>query len=255
MAFYQQAAPLLENSCRVARCHGTKTVGEGYLLLFEDLDEAGFRGCHRPGPEQTRAGLRWLANFHARFLDREIPGTWEQGGYWHLETRRSEWESMPAGSLKEMAGALDRCLRAARYQTLMHGDPKPPNFTWHASEGAAAVDFQYCGRGCGIRDVALFIDRCVGRGNCARLAASWLEVYFEFLGDAMEQNGQGSHSGALTKEWRALFPVAWSDYCRFALGWGSSKTLDPYSLRQVELAAEHLSHQNADQVGHHPDSR
>gem|GEM_PF-6732341 len=57
---------------------------------------------------------------------------------------------------------VDRLLGQARFQTLVHGDAKHDNFCLAArANGAAAVDFQYVGRGPGIKDVAYFLASCL----------------------------------------------------------------------------------------------
>lgn len=220
--WYQEGARRCDSDCRVAAC---LAVERPSLLLLEDLQNAGFHPRGRQG--DLRAGLRWLAHFHARFLDSVPEGLWEQGTYWHLETRREEWQRMPPSVLKDAAEAWDRRLRAARFQTLLHGDAKPANFLWTADGRAAAVDFQYTGPGAGIRDVAYFLDCCVGEDS----PEDWLDFYFGELRHAV-----GSELNELEAEWRSLFPVAWSDFCRFEQGWRGSFPLGPYSRRQIEKA-------------------
>lgn len=213
--WYRGPAQRCDESCRVARC----LAAEGPYLLLEDLIHAGFERIRPPREEHVKQGLRWLAHFHARFLGERPAGLWEEGTYWHLATRQDEWRRMPAGPLKDHAEELDRRLREARFQTVVHGDAKPSNFLW-GTQAAAAVDFQYVGVGCGIRDVAYFLDCCSAHGP------EWLDLYFETLQAGPE----------LEREWRALFPVAWSDYARFYQGWAGSSKLDAFSQRQLELA-------------------
>ena len=70
------------------------------------------------------------------------------------------------------APELDRRLRAARFQTLVHGDAKPANFCFDARRGAvAAVDFQYVGGGCGMKDVAYLLS-----GEREDKADAWVEA-------------------------------------------------------------------------------
>lgn len=186
------------------------------MLLLEDLANSGYH----PGRPDIARGLRWLASFHARFLDAKPPELWEQGTYWHLGTRREEWERMEPGPFKDAAFELDRQLREVRYRTLVHGDAKPSNFLWSA-QGAAAVDFQYVGEGCGIRDVAYFLDCCLGEEQDER----WLDFYFSLLDKPQVE-----------AEWRPLFPVAWADFCRFEQGWRGPTPLGRFSWRQLEMA-------------------
>jgi hypothetical protein len=232
--FYGTFSARCHDGCRVAGCLGRLQQGGSALLLLEDLAEAGYSPQRSIGVQHIRTGLSWLANFHAQFLNDPGAGLWDQGGYWHLQTRPEEWERMPAGALKELAPALDRCLRSAKFFTLMHGDSKPANFLW-SSQGAAAVDFQYVGRGCGIRDVAYFLDCCLHEEGCAAEAEQWLDFYFGVL-----RKGLGEAAAEVEAEWRALYPVAWADYCRFWVGWGRRASLGAYSGRQLERAVQHL---------------
>ena len=239
MNWYGSGAKLCDDdSCRVAHCFAAEVVDEEALILLEDLAAAGFVCGSVPGIEETKSGLRWLANFHARFLGPKPEGLWEQGTYWHLATREEEWHKMPECALKEEAKALDGLLRGARYQSLVHGDAKPPNFCWNPNRQAAAFDFQYVGLGCGIRDVALFLDRCLGKEGCRKSDQEWLDKYFEYLRDAVSTLEPKLDFSDLEQEWRTLFPVAWSDYNRFKLGWGAPPELDPYSEHQLRLALE-----------------
>ena len=235
-AWYASGARHCDASCRVARCLAFESSPDGSLLLLEDLGNAGFHPHRPPRTEHVGAGLRWLAHLHARLLGQCPEGLWEQGTYWHLETRAQEWERMPSGALKEAARELDRRLREARYLTVVHGDAKPSNFLWGEAGGAAAVDFQYVGPGCGIRDVVYFLDSCLGERGCEAEAEVWLERYFASLQEALSASGKGSLSHEVEQEWRALYPVAWSDFQRFYQGWGRPGPLGSYSLRQLDLA-------------------
>lgn len=234
-AWYQSHAQGCEDTCRVARCLGQKG-GEVSLLLLEDLSASGYLPTRPPRTEHLTAGLTWLAHFHARFMGQCPTGLWEQGSYWHLETRQDEWQRMPSGPLKAHAGRFDAALRAARFQTVLHGDSKPANFLWRGDGRAAAVDFQYVGPGCGIRDVSYLLDSCLGEEGCRRHADGWLDHYFQQLSGALENEGKAEQAPQIEAEWRHLFPVAWSDYARFYEGWGRSAQLGRYSAQQLERA-------------------
>jgi hypothetical protein len=229
-AWYQGPSQECGPESRVARLLAVERQGDCSLMLLEDLTNAGYA----PGrPPDIGAGLNWLAHFHRRFLGCRPAGLWEQGGYWHLDTRREEFARMPNGLLKDSAAELDRCLRQARFQTLMHGDSKPANFLWRADGRAAAVDFQYVGVGCGIRDVAYFLDCCLSYRRAEAELDGWLDYYFAKLAAGPE----------LEEEWRRLFPVAWSDYARFYQGWGRGEELGPFTrellARALRVVQEH----------------
>ena len=214
-AWYRNGARGCGANCRVAE----GIAVEKPLLLLEDLGAAGFHPKRPSINLQLQAGLRWLAHFHSRFLEAPPPGLWKRGTYWHLETRRDEWKRMPAGLLKDAAETLDLRLRNARFQTVVHGDAKPANFLWNPRGEAAAVDFQYVGGGCGIRDVAYLLNCCLGEEECEARIPGWIDYYFTALRKAIRADGNEAKAQELETEWRELFPVAWCDFERFLQGW------------------------------------
>ena len=81
------------------------------------------------------------------------------GTYWHLDTRPEEFEKIEHKQLKSKAHRIDEILKECEFQTIVHGDAKLANFCFSEhGEGVAAVDFQYVGRGCGMKDVTYFLE-------------------------------------------------------------------------------------------------
>jgi hypothetical protein len=199
-AFYRSYASRTNDACRVARPIAVHAEPHRWLILLEDLDAAGFRRRAR----DLEPCVRWLAAFHARFLGERPEHLWEEGTYWHLATRPDELARTEDRELREGAPLFDRALANARFQTLVHGDAKPANFCFGA-DGVAAVDFQYVGGGCGMKDVAYLLHGSVS----AREEGELLDRYFAALGGSRE----------LEREWRALYPVACADFVRFLAGW------------------------------------
>ncbi len=222
LAFYRQVAPRCDEACQTAQLlAGRKREGE-WLMLLTDLDAAGFAARHHsPRGHELLACLDWLAAFHARFMSAtgthdacgtRPPGLWSIGTYWHLDTRRDELANIHDATLRRLADELDRRLRAARFQTLVHGDAKPDNFCF-TSDGrrVAAVDFQYVGGGVGVSDVAYLLH---GSGRAAQ--ASALDHYFARLRTGLPSSFERD---ALEEEWRALYSIASRDFERFLAGW------------------------------------
>ena len=217
-AFYRHRAARCNGVCRVARCHAAERTAGGWRFLLEDLDSAGF-GVRRSALSAGELGLclRWLARFHASFLGESPEGLWPEGSYWHLETRPDELAAIDDAELRAAAPRLDAALRGARFRTLVHGDAKPANFCF-ADDGSevAAVDFQYVGGGCGMRDVAYLLfgrgEWGAGRGD----AGTFLDRYFLELRAALDPSVDAD---ALEGEWRALYPCARADFHRFLAGW------------------------------------
>ena len=153
------------------------------LLVMEDLHQLGYTETHQHAePVQMEASLKWLAWFHASHMGEQGGGLWDVGTYWHLDTRPDELEALDDIPLKQAAVRIDQVLRQAPYQTLVHGDAKLANFCF-TSDGseAAAVDFQYVGRGCAMKDVALFMSSAVKPEQCDEMESWILDTYFLHL--------------------------------------------------------------------------
>ena len=211
-SWYKDWSGRCGEACRVARClHAGRRSGE-WIFVFEDLDAAGFERRHElPSGRRLDSCLRWLASFHATFLGQRPRGLWKVGSYWHLRTRPDEHRAMAPGPLRDAAAAIDARLNSARFQTLIHGDAKPANFCFSADGASvAAVDFQYVGGGCGIKDVAYLLT-----GEDHGTIRRGLDVYF----GALEQAVGSEQARPIETEWRALYPWAWADFHRFLAGW------------------------------------
>lgn len=125
---------------------------------------------------------------------------------------------MPPGPLRDAARELDRRLVRARFRTLVHGDAKPDNFCLGTPGKVAAVDFQYVGGGCGMRDLAYLLDCVHDDALTDRAVETALSEYFAELRRSLDA-GHPAHGDQVEEEWRALFPVAWLDFQRFLQGW------------------------------------
>lgn len=215
------------------RCLGVHQHDGVTCLLLSDLDMAGFDGrTDQPDHHQIEQCVRWLARFHARFLGHSPEGLWERGGYWHLDTRPEEWQRMGNAALKAAAPELDRALKAARWQTLIHGDAKAANFCF-AEQDVAAVDFQYVGRGAGVVDLAYFLGSVFDGPALEAQTGHWLGRYFEHLFSGLTLSEENQHQ--LETEWRRLYPVAVADFARFLDGWAPEHwKINDYSLAVVE---------------------
>ncbi|MEM8922649.1 MAG: phosphotransferase [Actinomycetota bacterium] len=240
-AWYRRHASACSEACRVPHCLAVEAVADEVVIVLEDLDASGFAGRRQQvGDVELDACLQWLANFHATFMGVAPDGLWATGTYWHLATRPDEFDALDDAPLRAAAGAIDRRLADSPFQTLVHGDAKLANFCFSEhGHRAAAVDFQYVGGGCGMKDVAYFISSCLDEGESERLAPVLLDRYFELLADALGRTRHAIDIQALEEEWRALYPVAWTDFYRFLKGWSPGHwKLHGYSER---LAREVLA--------------
>jgi len=219
-AFYRSIAPRCDATCRVPALLGASggMAEREWIIVLEDLDAAGFdrRIDEATGPT-LEAALAWLASFHARFLGERHEALWSIGSYWCLDTRRDELPAIEDAALRDAAPRIAERLRGARFQTLVHGDPKEANFCVTRDRAAvAAIDFQYTGAGCGMTDLAYLL---YGRSDepADGIDRARLDTYFGHL--RRELAGRDVDAAALEEEWRALYPVARLDFCRFLAGW------------------------------------
>nr|WP_152909367.1 oxidoreductase family protein [Mariprofundus ferrooxydans] len=221
MAWYHDWAGRCDESCRVPHCYASETVGEEHLIVLEDLDGAGFpRRRSKLDLEGVQACLQWLAGFHASFIGEQPTGLWQTGTYWHLATRPDELAAMGDDAMRDAAPVIDSMLSTACFQTIVHGDAKLANFCFSADGGkVAAVDFQYVGGGCGMKDVAYFLGSCLSDQEQEQHEALLLECYFNYLRAALVRHAKPVDFDALKAEWRGLFPVAQADFYRFLIGW------------------------------------
>jgi hypothetical protein len=249
-AWYRDLASRCNESCRVPQCLTLESRGDETLMVMEDLDESGFPERHDSvnGTELT-ACIHWLANFHALFMNQDPQGLWSEGTYWHLETRPDELEALTDLPLKTAAASIDQKLRESRYRTLVHGDAKLANFCFSEDgQRVAAVDFQYVGGGCGMKDVAYFIGSCLDETACERREAELLDLYFAEFRNALGQHHPDLNSRDIETEWRTLFPWAWTDFHRFLKGWcpGHWK-LNDYSEHMARKVLTQLAKEESDQ--------
>lgn len=215
LQFYRAWASRCDDACRVPRLYSSRAGATSWTLLLEDLDAAGYHATSSQLDTAQRDGcLSWLAQFHATFAGIRPDGLWKTGTYWHLATRPDELARIQDPALVEAAPQLDAALANARYLTFVHGDAKPDNFAFKDGR-AAAVDFQYVGGGCGMKDVAYLL-----HGERASDETRALDTYFTLLRPAVAQRASAHIDvDALEAEWRALYPVAKRDFERFLAGW------------------------------------
>ncbi|MBL4707888.1 MAG: DUF1679 domain-containing protein [Flavobacteriales bacterium] len=241
--WYQKWADRCSADCRVPNCYYTESMGEEHTIILEDLDVAGFPIRKSSlNQEEAQLGLKWLANFHARFMN-ELPNNlWKEGTYWHLATRPDELAVMEDGKLKEMASKLDQVLRECRFQTIIHGDAKVANFCFSKDmKQIAAVDFQYVGGGCGMKDVVYFLGSCLSEFECEQHEDELLQYYFKELEITLIQQGKKMDFSSLEQDWRTMYSIAWADFTRFLLGWmPTHQKINRYSLKMIERASSLL---------------
>lgn len=242
-AWYGRWSKECSDACRVPKCLACESIDDEILIILEDLDANGFSIRKTDvNLSEINACLNWLAHFHATFLGASPEGLWPVGTYWHLETRPDELKVLKDKKLKQAADKIDAKLNGCRHQTFVHGDAKLANFCFSAkSDAVAAVDFQYVGGGCGMKDVAYFIGSCLYEDECERLASELLETYFQALETAVKNRDANYNTASLIDEWRQMFPIAWTDFHRFIKGWSPGHwKINSYSERLAREVLEAL---------------
>ncbi|SMF48642.1 Predicted aminoglycoside phosphotransferase [Alteromonadaceae bacterium Bs31] len=258
--WYQHYASLCTQGCPVPKCLGVsasfnesnkdsiKESNSETFMLLTDLSAAGFSQVKTSIPlQEVRACLSWLAHFHATFLQHSSEGLWDCGTYWHLDTRPDELAALDDQRLKQAAPWIDQALKQSHYQTLVHGDAKLANFCFAPANSTvsaspvAAVDFQYVGAGCGMKDVAYFMGSCLSDAECEQLEVPLLEYYFQVLRSAVNKLHPQVDAAHLEHEWRSLFDVAWADFHRFLKGWSPGHwKINSYSEQLTQRVIQRL---------------
>lgn len=216
----------LDAPCPMPRCLFVEKKRAEILLVLEDLQCRGFtRVLERANQREIQAALRWLAYFHAQHLHASPQGLWKCGTYWHLDTRPDELAALDDPALRDAAHKIDAALKQCPFQTLVHGDAKLANFVFSPKgDRVAAVDFQYVGKGCGMKDVIMLLSSTVPTKDCERRCPPLLDDYFTYLKQAVDwrnatQPDQTIAFNQLEQAWRPLYCVAWADFQRFVKGW------------------------------------
>ena len=246
-AWYSKLSAKCNDLCKIPICFAVETDGDEVLMVLEDLDASGYPlRKTEVGWNEIKAALKWLANFHAVYLGEKPKNLWETGTYWHLETRPDELKIMKDAKLKEAAHSIDKILKDNDFQTLVHGDAKLANFCFSPDgKSVAAVDFQYIGGGCGMKDVAYFIGSCLYEDDCERLEEQLLSFYFKELRKAVSLNKKNINPDRLEESWREMYPYAWTDFHRFLKGWSPDHwKINSYSERIAREVVEKINGDN-----------
>lgn len=255
--FYQYYSQYCQHSCYVPQIIAYSSSIESsdkQTLIMEDLTQLGFDDNDTTlSLSDIKVVVTWLANFHALFLQNKADDLWPIGTYWHLSTRQSEFNAMQDSPLKQAAKAIDNKLNTAKYQTIVHGDAKLANFCFGNTmnidntdtpvKRVAAVDFQYVGKGVGVKDLAYFLGSCLTDSDLTALHEELLDYYFKVLIDSIAaQCPKPINTEELEQEWRELYCFAHADFLRFLQGWSPEHPkINSYLQVQTDLALKVLS--------------
>ena len=241
--WYEEFSKSIDNRCHIPKglmCFQTQNE---WLIVMEDLSSVGFTNIvTKANKIHLKASLSWLANFHARYMNTNTKLLWENGTYWHLETRPDEFEILEDKRLKYFAKIIDSELKNSKYITLVHGDAKLANFCF-SDDGTrcAAVDFQYVGHGCAMKDLVYFMSSSIKAEDCQKIEKWFLNTYFELLKKALAYYQPKIDSYLVEKEYRRLFSIAGADFQRFIKGWSPNHfKINTYSEELTLKALNYL---------------
>lgn len=247
--WYEHYSQHTNDHCKVPAFLGSWAEGETKWIVLEDLQPRFPLVKSEISFSEVRLVLSWLANIHAQFLTAKesmvTQGLWEVGTYWHLDTRPDEWSKIENKEIKAKAAAMDAALRNAKYQTLVHGDAKLANFLFsNDGNSVAAVDFQYVGGGCGMKDVAYFLGSCMSSDEMELYDKALLEHYFSELQSTLQSaipENSPIDFEEIKAEWTALYPFAHADFLRFLLGWmPTHQKINGYNQRLMKTVLDQL---------------
>ena len=240
--WYEKWSQDCGDKCRVPKYIGSFSDGQDQWIVMEDLNADYPLRKYELQISEVKLCLQWLANFHAKFLGRAPEGLWEVGTYWNLETRPDEFKKIGHQELKSKAHKIDDLLNQCAYQTIVHGDAKLANFCFSENgDKVAAVDFQYVGGGCGMKDVAYFLGSCLSSHECALHEDELLDFYFSELQKSFDAKKFDYDFEALEQEWRKMYPIACTDFTRFLLGWmPSHQKINKYNLKILNSVLANL---------------
>ena len=233
-AWYRDWSDQCDENSYVPKCLALESFEDETLIVLEDLNQAGYDEVRTVvSLDEIKVCVQWLAHFHATFMGQTPDHLWKNGTYWHLDSRPDELEVLNDLPLKKAAKQIDQALQNSPFQTFVHGDAKLANFCFSKNgRSVAAVDFQYVGGGCGMKDLAYFIGSCLREAECEQFQDELLDHYFDVLRKALETKNKPIDAAALEKNWRNLFPVAWTDFHRFMKGWSPGHwKINSYSER------------------------
>jgi len=240
--WYEHYSSLCSNRSKIPQFIGSFSKDNQHWIILEDLNSDFPQIKKEVDIQEIKLCLTWLAYFHIKFIDREPIGLWEVGTYWHLATRPEEFEKIQNEELKIKAHIIDNLLNSCKYKTLVHGDAKLANFCFSRnSEKVAAVDFQYIGGGCGVKDVVYFLGSCLSASGFRQHEAELLDYYFSQLREAGDFFKSKIDMSELEREWRSMYHLASADFTRFMMGWMPSHyKINEYTLGILDSVLSEL---------------
>ena len=275
--FYNTLAPLLIDittidasiPCQIATPYSIEIKSSSsFTFILEDLSE-NYNESYSSSlssMDQSKQAIQWLSVFHVAFFNHRnvIHDTlnntqqiWKYGGYWHLQTRQDEWDSIPSYQcyFQKSAHAIDKRMNEignGKSHTLIHGDFKDANVLFGSNNlgHCAVVDFQYTGVGYGAKDLVMWVVSSMSSKTFEKLGGEEgiLQMYHDALCENAKKICKLKKVEWVEDDWRQFlnlnnikmqYELALVDYVRFMVGWGLWGSNVGYAERRaVEILIE-----------------
>ena len=220
------AERLLEIGCAVPRPLHVNRTGTITICMTK---LTGTASSNLSG-EEAAACMKWFANLHSEYWGSKradaavAQGCQVQGTYWYLDTRPDEFDAMPnhgwEGQLKKCAKKIDGYLRTEEcFPTILHGDGKGANMLFATDSTTGVVipqlyDFQYCGKGSCMKDLAYFLTCAVTQDKEEVLMSTYHHELKTYLRAKWNEEAPTLH------RLQEVLEVCIADLGRFMSGWG-----------------------------------
>ena len=97
-----------------------------------------------------------------------------------------------------------------------------------------------------MKDLIYLVGSCLDELGCERLESEVLDLYFGVLRGVLIAQQSDIDLDLLERDWRALYPVAWTDFHRFLKGWSPGHwKINGYSERLAREVIANLKEEDA----------
>jgi len=92
-AWYRNWSRFCTENCRIPNCLDIVLLGDEVLIILEDLDASGYeKRKTEVSWKEMQLCLKWMANFHAVFLNDKPKDLWKIGTYWNWKQDQMNWK-------------------------------------------------------------------------------------------------------------------------------------------------------------------
>ena len=233
--FYDKFAAILRNNqINVPEGLYTISTSTNLFICMSKLQGTTLTGLNI---EEASKAVCWAAKLHAFTWQKkaetfvETIGLQKEGTYWYLSTRMEELENIQKNKSFESrlflaAHAIDKRLKKDPFQSIVHGDFKANNMVCDENNNLGMCDFQYCGKGCCLKDICYMIACYCNDDNNNHdlhhhhMEGKLFEIYYNELKVNLDANTDSSAKIPSYSELLNTVDLCFLDLCRWMAGWG-----------------------------------